>query len=370
MKKYLLAFAGLLSIVLVVGGIKAQQISTLMNMMANMQMPPTAITASEVRELEWEESLQSVGSLEAVRGVTVNADMQGRVTEILFTAGTDVKKGDVLIRQESSTEEAQLRAAEASADLAKVNLDRLRALLASNVSSKAEYDAAEARYKESVAQADNIRSIIAKKTVRAPFDGRLGIRMVNIGSDLNSGSPIVSLQAVDPIYVNFQIPQRSLSSLQKGLQVRLTTDAVPNATFNGLLTAISPEVDVSTRSVRVQATLENTGGKLLPGMYAKVQVVLPEVKRVLAVPATAISYATYGDSIFKIVENDEGALIAEQSFVRLGEARGDFVEILAGVEAGDRIVTTGVFKLLNGAAVSINNDTQPEYSETPNPENS
>lgn len=373
MKKYLLALAGVLVVVLILGGIKFLQISTLMGM--DMQMPPTVISAAPVVEQQWEITLRSVGSLEAVQGVTVTADTPGRVIEILFTPGTEVKKGDILIRQDTSTEEAQLRAAEASVSLAKVNLDRVSSLVEKKVSSKSEFDAAEAQYKQAVAQADNIRTVIAKKTVRAPFDGRLGIRMIDLGTDLAQGNPIVSLQAIDPIYVNFSLPQRDLASLQKGLKVRMQTDAVPDKTFIGELTTINPEVDPLTRNVRVQATLDNSEGLLLPGMYAKVEAVLPDMKNVLAVPSTAISFATYGDSVFKVVEKEneqggEAQKIAEQSFVRLGEMRGDFVSILAGVEAGDVIVTTGVFKLLNGAAIAINNDTQPEYSLNPNPKDS
>lgn len=375
MKKYLLTAAGLFVVVLVIVGIKASQIFTLIKMGESMQMPPTVISASPVLEQDWEISLSSVGSLEAAQGVTVTADMPGRVTEIMFTAGANVTKGDILLKQDISTEEAQLRAAEASASLAKLNLDRVRSLLDKNVSSESEFDAADARHKEAVAQADNIRSIIAKKTVRAPFDGRLGIRMIDIGSDLGTGDAIVSLQAVDPIYVNFSLPQRDLAKLSSGLNVRLKSDAVPDTVFNGVVTTINPEVDVSTRSVQVQATLANNEGHLLPGMYATVEVILPEVEKVLAVPNTSISFATYGDSVFKVVDStDEKSgttqQIAEQTFVRLGETRGDFISILAGVEAGDVVVNTGVFKLLNGAPVSINNDTQPEYSLNPNPKDS
>lgn len=375
MKKYLLVSAGLLAVVVVLGGVKFLQISTLIGMGENMQMPPTVISAAPVVEQEWEVTLHSVGSLEAVQGVTVTADTPGRVTEILFTPGTDVKKGDILIRQDISTEEAQLRSAEAAVSLAKANLERVSSLVERQVTSRSEFDAADAQYKQAVAQADNIRTIIAKKTVRAPFEGRLGIRMIDIGTDLMQGNPIVSLQAVDPIYVNFSLPQRDLAAIQKGLQLRLQTDAVPDKTFIGEVSTISPEVDPLTRNVRVQATLKNEDGLLLPGMYAKVEVVLPEMKQVLAVPSTAISFATYGDSVFKVVEksSDKGGdaqQVAEQSFVQLGEMRGDYVAITAGVAPGDVIVTTGVFKLLNGAPVSINNDTQPEFSLNPTPKES
>lgn len=375
MKKYLVTIGGLFAILFVLVGVKGTQIMTLMVMAENMQMPATVVSASVVEEQEWEITLNSVGSLEAVQGVMVTADTPGRVTEILFEAGASVDKGEVLLKQDTSIEEAQLRAAEASASLAKVNLDRLQELLKKQASSKSEFDAAEARYKEAVAQADNIRAVIDKKTVRAPFAGRLGIRMVNVGASIGSGDPIVSLQAVNPIYVNFSLPQREVSQVQNGYELRMSTDAVPGGEFSGLVTAINPQIDPMTRSVSVQATLENLDGKLLPGMFAKVEVVLPEKEKVLAVPSTAVAYATYGDSIFKVVDKKSEAggsagQVAEQSFVRLGKARGDYVSVLKGVEPGDVVVSTGVFKLLNGAPVAVNNEHEPEYSLDPKPDNS
>ena len=370
MKKYLVIIAGIVVLVGVIGAIKASQIFTLINAFSTMQMPPTVISATTVEEQEWEMTLDSIGTLEAAQGVIVTADIPGRVTEILFKAGAEVKAGDILIRQDISSESAQLRAAEANVALTRANLERSETLLQKQVASKAEYDAADARFKEAVAQADNIRTVIDKKTVKAPFDGRLGIRQINVGSDLTTGDAIVSLQAVSPIYVNFSLPQRDLSKLQLNYKVRIETDAVPGKTFEGQITTMNPEIDPMTRSLRLQGTLSNEEGSLLPGMYAKVSVVLPEKKSVLAVPGTAISYATYGDSIFKVVdqENEESGevlKIAQQSFVRLGESRGDYVAIEAGVEAGETIVSTGVFKIQNGAPIAVNNDSLPEYSVDP-----
>lgn len=369
MKKYLLATVGIVVIVSVIGGIKWVQISTLLAL--PMQMPPTSISTVDVEEQNWEMTLSSVGTVEAVQGVIVTADIPGRVEEILFTPGAEVKAGDILLQQDVSSEQAQLRAAESGVALAKANLDRVETLRAKNVSSQSEYDTAVARYKESVAQADNIRTIIEKKSVKAPFAGRLGIRLVNVGSELSVSEPIVSLQTQGPVFVNFSLPQRVFASLKPGLEVRVETDASAGVIF-GTITAINPQVDASTRNIRVQATLQNASQQLLPGMFATVELVLPEVKTVLAIPITAVAYATYGDSIYKVVSEsgEDGASdkqIAKQSFVRLGESRGDFVAVEEGVEPGEVIVSTGVFKLHNGAAISVNNETQPDFSLDPAP---
>lgn len=375
MKKYLVAIGILLLIALLVAAVKGSQIMALMKMGENMQQPPTVISATRVEQQAWEQTLKTVGTLEAVQGVVVTADIPGRVTEILFKAGAEVAAGDVLVRQDISSEQAQLRAAEASVALAKANLERVEQLYKKKVSSKSEYDASDARYKEAVAQADNIRSVIAKKSVKAPFAGRLGIRLINVGRDLGTGDAIVSLQAVNPIYVNFSLPQRELPEISLGLEVRITTDAVSEKVFMGKISAINPEIDPVTRSVRVQASLNNEDHALLPGMYANVDVVLPEAQTVLAVPATAVSYATFGDSVFVIEEQTdketgETSQVARQQFVRLGDSRGDYVAIQAGVEPGATVVSTGVFKLRNGAPVVINNEAQPDFKQDPQPSDS
>jgi len=314
------------------------QIMTLIDLGASMVMPPTVVGASEVKEQEWEQTLNAVGSLEAMRGVVVTADNPGRVTDIHFVAGAQVKAGDILISQDTSNESAQLRSAQASAALAK-------------------------------------RSTILKKSVRAPFDGRLGIRQINLGQDLGTGDPIVSLQAVDPMFVNFFLPQQDLSKLDIGLEVRVTSNAVPDESFIGKITAINPEIDPSTRNVRVQATLENSKEKLLPGMFTNVKVVLPASEKVLAVPVTAVAYATYGDSVYVVTESvDEKTgkkqLVAQQHFVRLGRALGDFVAVEKGIDPGVKVVSTGVFKLRNGAPIAINNESTPEFKTAPQPEDS
>ncbi len=372
MKKYAVSIVGLLLLVGVIAGIKAMQIGAMIKAGETMVMPPTVISTAEVEEQEWEITLSSVGSLEAVQGVTVTADIPGRVTEILFTGGSEVKAGDILIRQDISSEQAQLRAAEANVALAKTNFVRTEELLKKRVASQSQFDSADAAYKAAVANADNIRTSIEKKTVKAPFGGRLGIRLINVGRDLGTGDAIVSLQEVNPIYVNFSLPQQDLPKLSMGLKVRIQSDAMPGKTYTGEITAINPEVDPVTRSIRVQATLKNEDHALLPGMFADVKVVLPESEKVLAVPATAIAYATYGDSVFLVVEqtneeSGEKSLVAQQQFIQIGKARGDYVALAAGVKAGDQVVSGGAFKLRNGAAVTVNNEATPEYSLTPDP---
>lgn len=372
MKSIIFAIAFILLLFLSIGGIKFFQISSMLHAFASMQQPPTAVATSKVSVQQWETILPSVGELEAVQGVVVAADIPGRATKIEFTPGTYVTAGTPLVRQDITQEDAQLRAAEASITLAKNNLNRSKELLKKNVISQSQFEVSDANYKSAVAQADNVRAIIEKKTIRAPFDGRLGIRMINLGSDLNSGTPIVTLQTLSPIFVNFYLPQQNLSEFDVNHLVRITTDAVPNTTYNGTITAISPEVDRRTRSIRIQATIENEQGQLLPGMFAKVKVVAPKTISVMAIPQTAVAYATFGDSVFVVTKekNEAGTEIlkATQQFVKLGRTFGDFVEVQAGLNEGDEIVSAGVFKLRNGAAITINNESNPEYKTNPTPE--
>jgi len=239
---------------------------------------------------------------------------------------------------------------------------------------------AEAQAKQANAQIDNIRAVIAKKIIRAPFAGRTGIRQVNLGQFLDNGAAIVTLQSLDPVYVDFSLPQQDLAQLGVGMAVRVTTDAFPDQRFEGKLTAINPEVDAVTRSVRLQATLANPAGKLRPGMYVNVAAVLPQTERVLMIPATAVLYAPYGDSVFVdsvfVVEDkkDEktGATgkVLNQKFVRLGKTRGDFVVVTSGLEAAQTVVTTGVFKLRHGMSVVVDNKLTPSFQLTPKPANS
>ncbi len=374
-KRILFTILSLFCVALLLGGIKALQIKTMIDMGANMEMPANVISTSQAESQEWEMTLFAIGSLEAVQGITLTAEVPGRVSLIEFVPGTEVNTGDLLVQQDVKTEQSQLRAAESSVALAKSERDRAIDLMKQQAISQSQYDSAKAAYTQAVAQADTIRLTIAKKSIRAPFSGKLGIRMINLGQELTTGDAIVSLQAANPIFVNFYLPQRDFPLLALNQEVRVTTDAASNKVFIGKLTAISPEVDSQSRNFRVQATLTNDQQELLPGMFARVEVVLPKKDPVTVVPLTAVAYATYGDSVFVVEEQKDPKsgktrLVATQQFVQLGEKRGDFVAIKKGIEAGTTIVSAGVFKLLNGAPVAVNNETRPKFSIDPNPQES
>jgi len=373
LKRTLLTAGGLVGIIAALAAIKVLQFQTMFAAGAAMTPPPEPVTTAPVRPESWPPTLDAVGSLAAVQGVTVAAELDGKVTAIAFEAGSAVKAGDLLVQQDTSTEQAQLRAAEAAVDLARINLDRARELRERGTIAPSELDAADAQFKQSSAQADNIRAVIAKKTIRAPFAGRLGIRQVNLGQSLKAGDPIVSLQALDPIFVNFMLPQQRLAQLARGFVVRVTSDALTGQTIEGRITAINPDVDSATRNVRVEATLANADERLHPGMYVNVSVVLPSSDQVLVIPATAVLYAPYGDSVF-VVENRQDERtgqahpVLRQQFVRLGQHRGDFVAVTSGVKAGETVVTTGVFKLRNGIAVVVDNRLAPNAQLAPKPD--
>ena len=368
-----IAIIGIVVIVGVLGGIKGLQIGRMIAQGKEFVPPPQTVTTATAETQDWEALISSVGSLEAVQGVMVAAELDGKVINIEFEPGATVKAGQILVQQDTSSERAQLRSAEATAELAKINLDRMSKLLANSTISQSEYDNASAQHKQAVAQVDNIRAVIAKKTIRAPFAGRLGIRLVNLGQILNGGDPIVSLQSIDPIYVNFLLPQQQLADIRSGYNVRITTNALTGQTINGTITAINPEVDAATRNIKIQAKLANPDERLRPGMYVNVAVVLPAKRSVVTIPVTAVLYAPYGDSVF-VVESKDGtasneALVLSQKFVKLGEKRGDFITVQSGLEPGQTLVSTGVFKLRNGMSVVVDNTLAPEFKLTPRPDN-
>ena len=364
------AVGGLLALVVLLAGIKAMQIRKMMS--SPMVMPPTTVSSAEVKEEDWAPTLTAVGSVSAVQGATVSAELGGTVAEVRFQNGGVAKKNDVLVKLDASSEEAQLQSAQADVDLAEKDLERARDLANRKVISKAELDSAESKFKQKQGVVDNMRAMIAKKEVRAPFDGQLGIRQVNVGQMIPPGQQVVSLQALDPVYVDFALPQQFLGRLSQGLDVRVTSDVVPGRDFTGKLTAINSSVDPITRNVGLQATLQNQDRVLRPGMFAKVEVVLPEKQKTLVVPGSAVSYAPYGDSVYVIEKKKDEktkkeSQVLRQAFVRVGEARGDFISITKGLNAGDTIVSTGVFKLRNGMPVVINNDLAPKPQLNPKP---
>ncbi len=356
-------------------GVKALQIKSMIAAGAAFAMPPETVTVAPVQGETWQGVVPAVGTMSAVQGITLRAEVAGTVKEIRFESGDNARESQVLVQLDVDSEEAQLRSAEAQAELARLNLDRSRGLREKSTISQSEFDSASANFQQSIGQADMMRAAIDKKTIRAPFAGRLGIRRVNVGQFVNAGDPLVSLHTLDPIYVDFNLPEQRLSSLSRNLTVRITTDAIPDRAFDGVLTALDPNIDPATRNVRIQATLPNPDGMLRPGMFARVEVVLPTKRGVQTIPATAVLHAPYGDSVFVVEETKDAktgnvTLQARMTTVRVGETRGDFIEITRGLEPGQQVVTSGVFKLRNETPLVIDNKLAPNAVANPQPADS
>ena len=375
MKKILITSA---AVSLLVGAIifaKLGQFSAMGEAAENMVMPAETVTSMSVEDKQWEQIITTTATVTAVQGVTVSAEIGGRVTKINFKSGALANRGDVLVLLDTASEDAQLASAEAASVLAQSGLVRTRQLSKQKLTSQDALDAAEAKVKETIAQEHNMRALIAKKTIRAPFSGRLGLRQINLGQILSEGAAIVPLHTLDPIYVDFSIPQKILLRLKPGLEVRVTVDAAPDTTFTGKILASNPDVDLATRSVRVRAEIANPDEALRAGMFANVTVVMPEKQNVLPIVSTAVAFATFGDSVFVIEEQkneQSGELekVLRQQFVQLGKRQGDFVDVIDGLKAGDTVVTSGVFKLRSGMKVTIDNTLAPEPSLDPHPSNS
>ena len=374
-KRVILIFLGLVLIVGIIGGIKALQIRKMISAGKQVRQPPATVTVARVQRDIWQQRLPAVGSLSAVQGVTLAPDLAGKVVEIDFSSGQSVHRGDLLLRLDTSTERARLKAAETAVTLARINRRRAQELVRRKSMSKAEFDASDAAYMEAKAKVDEIRAIIDKKNIKAPFSGRLGIRQVNLGQVLAQGDPVVVLQKLDPVYVDFSLPQQDLANLTPGVTVQVTTNALPGKVFNGRITAVNPGVDPKTRNIKVQATLANPEKTLRPGMFVQVEVLLAEKKDVLVLPATAILYAPYGDSVYVVEKravtkkkggvSGKSSLVLRQQVVRTGMKRGDFITITSGLGEGQTVVTTGVFKFHNGQSVVIDNRLAPEFSLHP-----
>ena len=365
-RAWLVSIAGILLVIVALVGVKASQIRAMIGAGKAFKLPPESVTSAKVDKVQWEASRAAVATLVAVRAVTISSELPGAVRELGFESGAFVHKGDLLVRLDISVEEAQLAAAQADASLAKTAVRRARVLREENSNAPADLDAAESRGQQTTASAGILQATIAKKTIRAPFDGRLGIRQVELGQVLAPGTPIVSLQSVSPIHAEFYLPQQALSDLRLGLKARLQTDVYPKDSWTGAITTINPEVDVSTRNVRVRATFPNVDGRLRPGMFANVEVLSNDERNALVIPSTAVIYAPYGDSVYAIEEKDK-ALVARQKFVRLGERRGDLVVVLTGLNAGETIVSSGAFKLHNGSEVVVHNELAPDVEAAPRP---
>ncbi len=372
-KSILVALGVILLVVLVLGGIKASQIGAMIAAGESFVPPAQAVTTAEVRQVSWKPELTAVGSMVAVQGVTVASEVPGTITEIAFKSGQTVEKGDLLVRLDTSIERAQLASAVASAKLADLDYQRRKNLPPAGAVSAADIDAAAAQATQAAADVANVRAVIARKTIRAPFSGRVGIRRVDLGQVLQPGTAIVSLQSSDPIYVDFSLPQQALSSIEPGHVATISIDAFADTTWEGTVEVVDAEVDIGTRNFDVRAVVENPEGKLRTGMFVDVTVVQPEARELLAIPASSVLFAPYGDSVYVIKEREtesgEKEQVAEQAFVRLGERRGDLVAVSSGLQAGDLVVSTGAFKLQSGMQVTLRNDLAPEVNVDPNPPN-
>ncbi|MGJ8639934.1 MAG: efflux RND transporter periplasmic adaptor subunit [Opitutaceae bacterium] len=330
---------------------------------------PETVSTFIVEEQVWENQLEAVGSIEPVQGVDLEAEIPGIVKSINFENGQRVEAGDLLVQLDVNVEQAQLKAAEATASLAEVELTRSKRLISTGSITQSQLDKAIADYASANANVENLKAVIARKTIRAPFSGEVGIRQINLGQYVPQGAPIVSLQANETVFANFTLPQQALAKIRTGMEVSLLSDVFPNQSFTGSITAISPQVDPVTRTVEVQATLENPEKLLRAGLFVRVSVNLPEKTTVIVVPATAILYAPYGNSIFVVKEGDPDGNVVEQNLIRIGEHKGDFVSILKGLELGNEVVSAGAFKLRNGSKVIINNDLAPKPELEPTPDN-
>jgi membrane fusion protein (multidrug efflux system) len=356
------------------GFVKFRQVEAAIAQGAAFQMPATAVTTVIAKRETWPSTLTVIGTAAAIQGVTVSADLPGTIDKIHFESGQSVHEGDILVELDTRQERAQLANAEAQRDLARINYNRSQELVKAGVISRSEYDNANAQQKATEAQVGDIQAAIARKTIHAPFTGLLGIRQVSLGQYLAAGQAIVSLQSVDPIYVNFGVPQQNTATMTRGHVVRVTNGDLPGMAFSGRITALDSVVNEQTRNIQVQATLANKGNKLRPGMFVQVELPIGQPRQVVPLPASAINYAPYGDSVFIVTEmkdakgNDYRGV--RQQVVKIEGARGDQVAITSGINPGDEVVSAGVFRLRNAAPVQVNNTVKPENSASPKPEES
>jgi len=373
-KRMFLTLAVTLAVIAGLGFVKFRQIHAAIAQAASFQPPPEAVTTIVAQRETWPTTVNVIGTMVAIQGVTVSADLPGTVDKIQFDSGKWIHEGDVLVELDTRQERAQLAAVEAERDLAGINYGRTEELVKQGVLSRAEYDRATSEHKSTEARVGEIRATIARKTIRAPFSGILGIRQVNLGQYLSAGQAIVSVQSLNPIYVNFGVPQQQVGQVGAGRQLHVSSKDLPNLKFTGKVTALDSVVNEATRNIEVQATLSNPEGKLRPGMFVEVEVVAGASRPVITIPASSINSAPYGDSVYIVTDlkDKTGKTYrgVRQQFVKLEGSRGDQVAVVSGLNPGDEVVTSGVFKLRNGAAVQVNNKIQPENSPSPKPEDS
>jgi len=370
-KLWIALVGGVILLVAALGGVKAAQIGTMIKAGKSFAPPAESVTTAPVQVSEWQPSRSAIGSLVALRSVTLSAELPGTVREIGFDSGTFLHRGALLVRLDTSTEEANLASAQADAALVKLNLERAKSLRQGEANSQADLDTAEARLKQADAAVAGLSATIAKKTIRAPFDGRVSIRLVELGQVLSPGMPIASLQSVDPILAEFSLPQQALAEVKLGQLAHVHTDTFPGGEWVGQITTINTEVDTATRNVRLRATFPNADGRLRPGMFVNVEVLGGEKRPVLLIPATAVLFAPYGDSVYVVQEKKDEAgkatQVAQQKFIRLGERRGDLVAVVSGLDAGQAVVASGAFKLRQGMALAIKQDLAPDSRLAPTP---
>jgi len=371
-KRMILMLSVTLVLLTALGFVKYRQVETAVHAAAGFQPPPEAVTSVVAKSEQWPATMSVIGTMEAVQGVIVSADLPGTVAKIAFDSGQTVKKGDVIVELDTRQERAQLSAFEAQRDLAKINYGRYEQLVKEGVISKADYDQATAQQRSTEANVAEIKATIERKTIRAPFSGVLGIRKVNLGQYLAAGNPIVPLQALNPIYVNFGVPQQAANQVQVGRNLHVSSQDLAGMTFTGRVSALDSIVDETTRNLQVQATLPNPQSKLKPGMFVQVELGYGKSREAVTLPASAIAYAPYGDSVFIITDlkDPKGQTYrgVRQQFVKVDGSRGDQVAVVSGVNPGDEVVTSGVFKLRNGAAVKVNNKVQPGDNPAPKPQ--
>lgn len=332
----------------------------------NMPAPTVAVSATQAERDRWAREIRAVGSFKATNGVNLTTELGGIVRSLEFENGAYVETGDVLARLDVDADEASLAALEAARDLAESERDRLRRLREQNSVSASELDQAESRFRQASAEVEAQRARIDQKILRAPFDGYLGIRRVDLGEYIGPGTPIVPLRAIAPIFMNFTLPERHLPNIEEGAEVTVRTDAWPDERFEGRVTSVEGSINDETRSFLVQATFENADMRLRPGMFASAVIRWGEPREVLMVPQTAVSFNPYGNSVY-VIQGEEGELTVDRRLVQTGERRGDMVAVTDGLEAGDRVATSGLLKLSNGTKVEINNEIRPESDLDPEP---
>ncbi|MCB9601646.1 MAG: efflux RND transporter periplasmic adaptor subunit [Sandaracinus sp.] len=352
-----------------IGAVKASQIGAMIEAGESYRPPAIGVTTDAVRAESWESATTAIGTAVATQAIALATEVPGTVRTLRIESGASVTRGQVLLTLDDSIERAQLASARAEAELARLTLGRYQSLAGRDALAQAELDTARARLTQAEASVTQLQATIAKRTIRAPFAGRLGIREVDLGEVVQPGTPLVSLQALDPIYVDFRLPERAVSALSPGYVIRATSEVFPGETLEGRIETIDPRVDATTRSVLVRAVVANADERIRPGMFLDVEAVQPSRRELLAIPSSSVIYAPYGDSVYVVRAEDE-RLTAEQRFVRLGERRGDLVEVIEGLESGQRVVTTGAFKLQNGVEIREENEVAPaEARVDPRPEN-